>query len=71
MQLLAAALVSLIITFAPACGEDDGCPGIVCTSCSGSGDCNIQCGADEIQVCRAHPEGDTDSRERCTYCTKL
>ena len=33
----------------PGCGSSsDECPGITCTDCSGSGDCDITCGAGQI-----------------------
>lgn len=46
------------------CGGDEGCPGVTCTNCAGSGDCNIDCG-DRVEVCGAHPD---DSSLRCAYC---
>lgn len=46
------------------CGGDESCPGITCTNCGASGDCNIDCG-ERVEVCGAHPD---DSSLRCAYC---
>lgn len=50
----------------PGCGgSDGGCPGVTCTNCAASGDCNISCSGDQLEVCTAHPD---DSSLRCAYC---
>lgn len=49
-----------------ACGDEkEKCPGITCTNCSGSGDCNLTCAAGHTQTCIAHPD---NANLRCAYC---
>jgi hypothetical protein len=50
------------------CGSSDGCPGITCTNCSGSGDCTITCGAGQAQVCESMANYGGSSSERCAWC---
>lgn len=62
-------VTAAVTAWAPACGEDDSCPGVICTNCSASGDCpNLECSDDQSLFCVAFPFGDLDSSERCTFC---
>ena len=55
------------------CGSDgsggaDGCPGTVCNSCAGSGDCpNLDCSGGEVLFC-GHFGFFSDPDLRCTFC---
>ena len=54
---------------ASGCGSSsDECPGITCTNCSGSGDCDITCGAGQTQVCESMANYGGSSSERCAWC---
>ena len=63
-------LVGIGTVSASGCGSDssDGCPGIICTNCSGSGDCNITCGANQSQVCESLANYGGSPTERCAWC---
>ena len=32
-------------------GSSDGCPGIVCNDCGGSGNCDVDCQAPDVEFC--------------------
>jgi hypothetical protein len=64
-KLTAFALAALVLGFTACGSEKDKCPGITCTNCSGSGDCNLTCAAGQTQTCIAHPD---DPNLRCAYC---
>ena len=61
------AVISVFAFLVIGCGESEGCPGIVCTNCGASGDCNIECSPPEIQYCGAYGYFD-DPSLRCAYC---
>jgi hypothetical protein len=62
-RLVAVAVLALGLA---GCGSDkEKCPGITCTNCSGSGDCNLSCAAGHSQTCIAHPD---NPNLRCAYC---
>jgi hypothetical protein len=65
--LLAAGVALGTAAIGLACGGGDSCPGLVCSDCSGSGDCNISCTAPEVQYCGNFGLS-TDPTYRCTYC---
>ena len=46
-------------------GGTGGCPGIVCSNCGGSGDCDIDCQPPQVEVCRAHFD---NPGLRCAFC---
>lgn len=48
------------------CGSEK-CPGIICSDCAASGDCNIQCSTGEVQFC-GHFGYFDDPDLRCAYC---
>jgi hypothetical protein len=48
-------------------GDEDGCPGIVCSSCAAGSDCNITCGAGENEFC-GHFGFFEDPNLRCNFC---
>lgn len=48
-------------------GSSDGCPGIVCTDCGGSGDCDIDCQAPNVEFCGAFGYFDEPGL-RCAFC---
>jgi hypothetical protein len=50
--------------------SDDSCPGIVCSDCSGSGDCDITCDAGEQEFCGNFGFFE-DPTLRCAYCEAL
>ncbi len=53
---------------AAGCGDGGGkCPGIICTDCSGSGDCNVTCTGSDVQFCGAFGYFD-DPALRCAFC---
>ena len=49
------------------CGDDEGCPGMVCTNCAASGDCTLECPSPQLQYCGAFGYFD-DPGLRCAYC---
>jgi len=49
------------------CGDDGGCPGIVCTDCGASGDCEIECTGDDVEYC-GHFGFFEDPDLRCAFC---
>jgi hypothetical protein len=54
---------------AAGCGdEDESCPGIVCSNCAGSGDCDITCGSGQEEVCESLGNYGGDSNMRCAWC---
>jgi hypothetical protein len=67
------AVVASGLALAPAtCGDDDddGCPGIVCSDCGLSGDCNVSCEAGEEEYC-GHFGYFEDPDLRCAFCEEL
>ncbi|MDH3200776.1 MAG: hypothetical protein OEM15_07785 [Myxococcales bacterium] len=50
-----------------ACGGSGGCPGLVCSDCGGSGDCNIDCQPPDVEFCGAFGYFD-DPTLRCAFC---
>lgn len=54
------------------CGDGgaESCPGIICTDCSGSGDCNVECQPDEVETCVGLQFfGDPNPDDlRCAFC---
>jgi hypothetical protein len=63
-----AAMLGLGVLATARCGSDDeseSCPGITCSDCSGSGDCDVTCAPGQRQFCIAHP---SDANLRCAYC---
>ncbi len=68
MRGIATILVTLVLGLgAAACGGDSQCPGITCSNCAGSGDCNIQCPQGQVQYCGNFGYFD-DPTLRCAYC---
>lgn len=71
--LLAAIVAVVIFTFA-SCGDaESDCAdagGIICNDCSGSGDCDITCGAGEAETCVGLEffGGDNPEGLRCAFC---
>ena len=50
------------------CGDSNGgCPGLVCTDCGGSGDCDIECQSPDMEFCGAFGYFD-DPTLRCAFC---
>ena len=49
-------------------GELDSCPGIICSDCSASGDCNASCAAGETEFC-GHFGFFEDPNLRCNWCS--
>jgi hypothetical protein len=51
------------------CGDSSsGCPGIVCTDCGASGDCDVdECQSPEVEFCGAFGYFD-DPTLRCAFC---
>ncbi len=62
-------IVGCILAFGiPSCGGGDGgCPGIVCSNCGASGDCNIDCQVPDLEFCGAFGYFD-DPGLRCAFC---
>lgn len=60
-------LMGLSLLALPSCGGGGGCPGIVCTNCGASGDCNIDCQAPDVEFCGAFGYFD-DPGSRCAFC---
>ena len=52
-----------------ACGDGglESCPGITCSNCAASGDCDIQCDADEFSFCGNFGFFE-DPNLRCAFC---
>lgn len=73
MKMLRLFAVALMLTFAvsagiAACGEGgDSCPGIVCSNCAASGDCDVTCAAGEQEFC-GHFGYFDDPNLRCAWC---
>lgn len=74
MQLVRLFVMAFVLTFAvsagiAACGDSagDSCPGIVCSDCSASGDCNVDCAAGETEFC-GHFGYFDDPTLRCAWC---
>jgi hypothetical protein len=67
-------LVSFLLSFmiaygVSACGgELDSCPGMICNDCGGSGDCDMNCAADETEFC-GHFGFFDDPDLRCDFCS--
>ncbi|MDH3497880.1 MAG: hypothetical protein OER21_14055 [Gemmatimonadota bacterium] len=75
-RLFGLSVASFVLTIAAAygiaaCGGGalESCPssGIVCTNCAASGDCNIQCAADEFSFCGNFGFFE-DPGARCAFC---
>lgn len=68
-SMIAALLACCTIAGAVACGSSSGgCPGITCTNCSASGDCNITCGAGQVEVCESLANFGGSASLRCAHC---
>ena len=68
--LAAAAIVVLCVVAALSfanCGGDEGCPGIVCSDCGASGDCDVTCTGDQVEYC-GHFGLFEDQSLRCAFC---
>lgn len=66
--LVALALFGSVALGMGSCGDDgESCPGKVCSNCGGSGDCDMQCGSNQINVC-GHLGLFDDPNLRCSYC---
>jgi hypothetical protein len=62
------ALCSLAGIIASSCGGDGGgCPGIVCSDCGASGDCDVTCSGDDVEYCGNFGYFD-DLSLRCAFC---
>jgi hypothetical protein len=69
--ILVASLVMTGTAVGAACGSgSDKCPGITCTNCSPSGDCNLTCPTGQVNACVSAAQYGGSSSERCSYCTK-
>lgn len=61
-------LIASIGVGVSSCGGDDGgCPGIVCTDCGASGDCDVTCTGDDVEYCGSFGFFD-DPDLRCAFC---
>ena len=67
------AVLALTLGFGVAsCGDEDEeqCPGRICTSCAGSGDCDITCPEGQIEHCVGLEFFGQENPDdlRCAYC---
>jgi hypothetical protein len=60
-------IAGCILSLGSCGGDGGGCPGIVCTNCGASGDCNVECQAPEVEFCGAFGYFD-DPGLRCAFC---
>jgi hypothetical protein len=42
-------LVALALSLGAAACSEESCPGIICSNCAASGDCNLQCPEGQVQ----------------------
>jgi hypothetical protein len=55
------------LTFVTCGGDGGGCPGIVCSDCGASGDCDVTCTGDDVEYC-GHFGYFDDPDMRCAFC---
>jgi hypothetical protein len=48
-------------------GSSEGCPGLVCNDCGGSGNCDVDCQPPDVEFCGAFGYFD-DPGLRCAFC---
>lgn len=60
-------LLTLALTVGAVACSDESCPGIICSNCAGSGDCDIQCPEGQIEYCGHYGYFD-DPDLRCAWC---
>lgn len=61
--------IALALAFGTAACGGESCPGIICSNCAASGDCDIQCPAGELETC-GHFGYFDDPDLRCAYCSQ-